>query len=139
MRGAAGQQFFGAVLFVSEGHAGTDHLLKKSLGQRGQSAEPQWKHQNDMVSRDDGFGRRLEEGRWRSRIEFFLGSQHREFDARNLNAADVVTGLRRSVGIGVGQRMTKMTARVIRVPLNDRNFARQPRHYSRFFKYDSRS
>jgi len=34
--------------------------------------------------------------------------QQRKFDARDLKAADAVTSLRRRVGIGVGQRMTKM-------------------------------
>ncbi len=110
VRGAAGQQFFGAVLFVTKGHAGTDHLLKKSLGQRGHGAEPQRKHQNDMVSPDDSIGRRLERGRGRARFEFFLGSQHREFNVGDLNAPDFVTCLLRRVGIGVSQCMTKVAA-----------------------------
>jgi hypothetical protein len=56
-----------------------------------------------------------------ARVEFFLGSRHREFDASDLNAADFAAGLRRSVGIGVGQCMTKMTARGIRMPLSNGN------------------
>jgi len=63
-----------------------------------------------MVSRHDSIDRRLERG-WRgTRVEFLLRSQQWKFDARDLNACDVVTGLRRRVGIGVGQCMTKMPA-----------------------------
>lgn len=104
-----------------EREARTKHLLEKCLENGRKRSQPQRINDQQMIRLANGVLRRQQHIGRRTSLEILLCAKPAKVQRRNVYTIHDVASRQRPVGISVSQRVAKVTAGGIRVPLDDGN------------------